>query len=138
MRAQGTQRCSLSGSGARVDGIGQIHVDEDTERIQRQIADRGEVVDIGITFAQIIRFFIGVAELFVAHFKFDLVHLQFVHQLGVVPGCFWLRMRRLHQAGFGPMADVGRIGTWVAGAPNIGFEAEYPVILASDSGVAFA
>ena len=48
--------------------------------IQGEIADRGEIVEVGVFLQQRLHLVLGVLEFLVLHLQFDLVDLQFVEQ----------------------------------------------------------
>ncbi len=71
---------------AEQGGSRQVHLQDPALFIQGEIADRGEIVEVGVFLQQRLHPVPGFLELGVLHLQFDLVDLQFVEQpLGV--GC---------------------------------------------------
>ena len=70
------------------DGAGQINVEDGAFGVDGDVANRREVIDVGITRTQGIGFVVGDTKFFVVHFQFDLMDLEFVHQMFGIPGLY--------------------------------------------------
>ena len=65
---------------------GQIRFEDHAGLVQRQIADRGKVVQIDVTVSGRFEFELDSPELLILHLQLDLVHLKLVYQLSKICG----------------------------------------------------
>lgn len=77
------KRCEAMWSSVRAldvqqDRSSQIELDDDPLRVEREIGNRGEVVQVGVLATQCIGFVIGLAKGVVAYLELDLVDFQFM------------------------------------------------------------
>ena len=70
---------------AEQNGAAQIQVKNHPFAIEREIGNRGKIVDVRIAVAQCIGFVIGMTQCLIVHFKLNLMDLKLVHQLDVIP-----------------------------------------------------
>jgi len=62
------------------NGCGQIDFDDCSSAIDGDIAHGGEIIEIRISFVELIGLAIGQFEFFTLHFQFDLANLEFMDQ----------------------------------------------------------
>ena len=59
---------------------GEVHGTDGPIAVDSNVADRGEIVEVGILFQSRFQIVPGSAQLFILHLQFDLVDLQFVKE----------------------------------------------------------
>ena len=72
---------------AEQPGAGEIDFGDLGFRSQCEIADRGELVQVKITVTRCFQSHMGLAQFFVLHLQFNLMHAQFMQELFTVLCC---------------------------------------------------